>query len=104
MALVYTIHMAYTYTTLYSYPETLNMKAKGVGGVVPFIVSAEIPVGIGGVSGLRTVRAVEHDILLLLPVDFCKKFGLIPNMPESSMHWKHINHTAMSMRLVRVDI
>ena len=52
---------------------TLNMKALGVGGSTSFIKSAEIPIGIGGVSGLVTIHVLPSDVPLLLPVEFCRK-------------------------------
>ena len=43
--------------------ETLRLQAAGVGGATSFKMSAEVPVAIGGISGIITVHVVDQDIL-----------------------------------------
>ena len=71
--------------------DTLQLTATGVGGSTKFIQSAEIPVGIKGVSGILTIHMVQQEIPLLLPVSFCKQLGMVLDMPEMSIYWKAIN-------------
>ena len=52
---------------------TLAMEAMGVGGSSSFIRSAEIPTGIGGISGLLTMHVLPGEVPPLLPVEFCRK-------------------------------
>ena len=44
--------------------DTLKMTASGIGGSTRFIKSAEIPVGIGGVSGTLTIHVVDFSYQL----------------------------------------
>ena len=71
--------------------ETLKLQASGVGGTTSFQKSAQVPIAIAGASGLLTVHVIDQDIPLLLPVEFCKKLGMILNLPELQIRWKNIN-------------
>ena len=48
---------------------TLQITARGVGGPTTFRKSAEIPLGIAGISGILTVHTVDIEIPLLLPAE-----------------------------------
>ena len=51
---------------------TFAAKAVGVGGCTEFLQSAEIPIGIRGVSGVVTMHVVESELPFLLPMGFQK--------------------------------
>jgi len=70
---------------------TLELQAAGVGGVTKFRRSAEIPVAIKGFCGIITGHVIDQNVPFLLPVEFCKKLGMILNMPDQQVHWKYIN-------------
>ena len=70
--------------------ETLKMKATGVGGSSEFTFSAEVPIAIKGVSGLVTLHGVPIEIPCLLPVELLDSLGMILNLPDNKIHWKHI--------------
>ena len=57
--------------------DTLQLNASGVGGTTKFTMSAEIPIGIKGVSGTLTIHLVNSEIPLLVPVSFCKQLGMV---------------------------
>ena len=69
---------------------TLQMKATGVGGSSSFVKSAEIPIAIQGTCGTLTIHVVNQEIPLLLPVDFCRKLGMVLSMPKQQIHWEYI--------------
>jgi len=71
--------------------ETLSMKAAGVGGTTSFTKSSEIPVGIGGASGLITINVIDQDIPLLLPVEFCRGLGMVLDLPDMDIYWKNLD-------------
>ena len=70
--------------------DTLQMTAKGVGGETSFLLSAQVPVGVGGTSGVLTIHVVEDEMPLLLPVDFCKRLGMVLDLPKGEIFWKSI--------------
>ena len=49
---------------------TLGVDAVGVGGRIGFKAAYEVPVGIGGSSGLLTINIIANDIPILLPINF----------------------------------
>ena len=55
---------------------TFAAKAVGVGGCTKFLRSAEIPIGIRGVSGVVTMHVVESELPFLLPMPFLKSLGM----------------------------
>ncbi len=55
--------------------NTLKMHASGIGRTAEFILFAEIPVGIGGVSGIITIHVLKHNVPFLLPVICLQEFG-----------------------------
>ena len=69
---------------------TLKMNAVGIGGSSAFQKSAEIPVGIAGVSGTLTIHVVPQEIPLLIPVGFLRKLGMILDLPEMTITWKNL--------------
>ena len=73
---------------------TLSILAQGVGGSSKFLHSSELPLAIRGVCGTLTCHCIKENIPLLLPVDLCKKLGMILNMPDLLVIWKNIKKTS----------
>ena len=71
---------------------TLHANAVGVGGSTSFLSSAEIPVGIQGVSGVVTLNVIDTNLPLLLPMTFCKKLGMVLDTTNDTATWKHIGN------------
>ena len=59
-----------------------------------FIKSAEIPIGIGGVSGLVTIHVLPSDMPLLLPVEFCRKMKASMDFDSMTCTWRAIHRTS----------
>ena len=64
--------------------------AIGVGGATKFLKSAEVPVGIQGVSGIIDVNVIDTDLPFLLPMSFCRKAGMILDTIASTATWKNL--------------
>ena len=73
---------------------TLQLDAAGIGGTTAFIFSAEVPVSLGGVSGVLTLHAIDQNIPVLLPISFCKKLGMVLDIPEQQVHWNNIKKSS----------
>ena len=73
---------------------TLQIPATGVGGSASFLWSYEMPIAIKEVCGIQTVHGVPQNIPLLLPVDLCKKLGMILNMPKMHIDWEYIKKSS----------
>ena len=71
---------------------TLQANAVGVGGITEFLKSAEVPIGIQGVSGTLTLNVIKGQLPLLLPMGFCKKLGLILDTTENTATWKYLDN------------
>ena len=65
--------------------------ATGVGGESQFILTSEVPTAIKGVCGTVRLNVLSEPVPFLLPVSFSEHLGMILNMPEKSIYWKHID-------------
>ena len=74
--------------------STLKLEAAGVGGTAKFMLSAEVPVAIAGVSGILTVHVVNQDIPVLLPIGFCQSLGMILDLNKHHIQWTTIGKTS----------
>ena len=75
------------------------MTALGVGGSTEFKQSAEMPVGIAGVSGLLTIHVVDAEIPLLLPISMLDALGMVLNLPDSSIYWTLLEKESRIQRI-----
>ena len=78
-----------------------------MGGESQFILTAEVPTAIQGISGTVKLNVLTESIPFLLPVSFSEHLGMVLNMPEKSIHWKYIDktqtYTRMSTGHIAVD-
>ena len=65
--------------------------ANGIGGGAQLLRAVQVPIGLGGVSGLLTLNVVEQDAPLLMPGYLNRKLGMVLNCPEDRVDWKNIN-------------
>ena len=65
--------------------------ASGVGGESQFILTAEVPTAIQGICGTVKLNVLSEPIPFLLPVSFSEHLGMVLDMPDKSIFWKHID-------------
>ena len=71
---------------------TFNANAVGVGGNTSFILTAEIPIGIKGASGVFTQNVVPTRMPCLLSIGFCKTLGMILDTNKDTATWAKLGN------------
>jgi len=71
---------------------TWTATAVGVGGGTSFLITAELPVGVQGVSGCLVVNVIQNKLPLLIPMSFCKKLGMILDTVDNTATWKYLGN------------
>ncbi len=88
---------------------TFAAKAVGVGGATQFLQSAEVPIGIRGVSGVVTMHVVDSELPFLLPMPFLKSLGMNLDAMRDKIVWQKLgNRTSdvvpMSTGHIAIDL
>ena len=71
---------------------TFEATAVGVGGNTTFLQSAEMPVGIQGVSGVLVLHVIDTNLPLLLPISFWRNLGMILDTNDNTATWKKLGN------------
>ena len=71
---------------------TWTATAVGVGGNTGFVLTAEIPVGIQGVSGVLVMNVIQNKLPCLIPMSFCRKLGMVLDTTENTATWKYLGN------------
>ena len=66
--------------------------AIGVGGAISILKSAEVPIGIQGVSGLVDLNVIDTELPLVLPKSFGKQLGLVWNTTDATATWEELGN------------
>ena len=66
------------------------LSAGGIGGQVKVMFTALIPFGFGAkTSGLMTLMVMENDVPPLIPIDLCRKLGMLLDLDAEKAVWRH---------------
>jgi len=66
--------------------------AIGVGGAISILKSAEVPIGIQGVSGLVDLNVIDTELPFVLPKSFCKQLGLVLDTTDATATWEELGN------------
>ena len=66
------------------------VRTKGIGGEAKSLGVCELPLGIGGVSGILETAVVEGEVPLLLPVKLLKQLRSVINLDEECLELRSI--------------
>ena len=75
------------------------VRTKGIGGEAKSLGVCELPLGIGGVSGILETAVVEGEVPLLLPVKLLKQLRSVINLDEECLEMRAIGTTVPMTRL-----
>ena len=59
----------------------------GVGGRCKIIGQVEVPLGVAGASGIKTMKTTEANIPPLLPGGFCADMGAVIDYGAKTVTW-----------------
>ena len=75
------------------------VRTKGIGGEARSVGVCEIPLSIGGVSGIMEAAVVEGEVPLLLPVKLLKQLRSVINLDEECLEVRELGMTLPMHRL-----